>query len=250
MLTRPEDCLPQGPAGARTFSPLLIVVALDKEAGLLIPRLNESSPLGRRPAYGGRIGGLDVRLAVCGLGTVNAAGVLGAALESVPEIRAVLNLGCAGVYEGCGLDIGDAALATELVHADSGVLGRDRLWGLEKIGLPLGYDSKENPLYNRIPPDPALSRSLADALPGMARGAFATVNQVSADSQIAGRIQERWGVIIEEMEGAALAQTALRYAKPFAALRGVSNICGQRRLDVEAGALAAQRAFLQWGENL
>lgn len=231
------------------YSPLLIVVAVGKEADLIISRLAGINPIGGRTAYEGRIAGLEVLLMVCGLGGVNAASALSAALEGRPDIAGVINLGCAGAYEGCGLETGQAALAAELIHADSGVLTGHKLHGLEKIGLPLVKGREGEAWFNRLPVDDAFSAALAKANPGIMRGAFASVNQVSGDAETAARIQKRWGVIIEEMEGAALAQTALHYRKPFAAIRGVSNICGLRRLDIKAGAHAAQRAFLNWGEK-
>lgn len=52
---------------------------------------------------------------------------------------------------------------------------------------------------------------------------------------------------MEEMEGAAVGLVARWYAKPFAALRGVSNPAGLRELDLAAGAEAAQRALLALG---
>ncbi len=232
------------------YSPLLIVVAVSEEADLIIPRLKEVVPIGGRRAYSGAIGRLEVLLIISGMGVVNAASALTAALENNPRIKAVLNLGCAGAYAESGLQKGQAALADQAVHADSGVLTADRLFGLEKIGLPLVHEAGGDGLFNRLPVDRKFCASLAGANPGIKQGAFAAVNQVSGDASTAARVRERWGVIIEEMEGAALAQVALHYGVPFAAVRGVSNICGARDLDVKAGAQAAQRAFIRWGENL
>jgi futalosine hydrolase len=232
------------------YSPLLIVVAVGQEADLILPQLKSIDSIGGRHVYAGVIGGLEVLLIISGMGTVNAASALSAALENRSGLRAVLNLGSAGAYEGCGLQTGQAALATELVHADSGVLSQKKLHGLERIGIPLVHDPEGNAYYNRLPVDSAFSQALSQANPEIAQGRFATVNQVSGDGATAQRIQERWGVILEEMEGAALAQVALHYGVPFAALRGVSNQCGQRELDLKAGARAAQRVFLNWGERL
>ena len=49
---------------------------------------------------------------------------------------------------------------------------------------------------------------------------------VSGDAALARQREERWGVIMEEMGGGALALCAALYAKPLAALRGVSNLAG------------------------
>lgn len=233
----------------------LITVAMAMEARLLIPRLNPAPPLGGRPCYAGELpgpaAGRRVILLLTGMGQVNAAQATTAALELRPEVEAVVNLGCAGAYPGSGLAVGQAAAASQAVHADLGVLTARRWHPLDLTGIPLLDDAQGRPVFNRLPVDQALTNDLCAARPGLPdlpRGAFATVNQVSGDPATAAALEQRWSALLEDMETAAVAQVAAWYHKPFAALRGVSNIAGSRELDVAAGAEAAQRALL--GEDV
>lgn len=226
------------------MSTWLLAVAMEPEARLLIPRLRPAPALGGRPCFSGQVAGRQVLLVLTGLGLVNAAQALTAALERLPQIEAVLNLGCAGAYAGAGLGIGQAALASQAVLAEGGIVTARGWRPLEKLGIPLYRDAQGQAYYHRWPVDPGLGALLAAANPGLPQGVFATVSQVSGDPQSAAVLEARWGAILEDMETAALAQVAALYGKPFAALRGVSNLAGQRQLDVEAGAGAAQRALL------
>lgn len=223
----------------------LLLVAVEAEARLLIPRLTPASHLAGKPCWQGTLAGRPVWLALTGLGVVHAAHCLTAALERLPEIEAVVNLGCAGAYLGSGLGRGQAALATECVLADWGVDQAQGWRPLEALGLPLGQDAAGRPRFHAWPTDPGLNQLLAAANPGLAQGPCNTVCAVSGDPVVAAVLEARWGAIIEDMESAALALVAAQYARPFACLRGVSNLAGQRELDVAAGAEAAQRALLR-----
>jgi futalosine hydrolase len=220
----------------------LISIAMQMEAGLLISRLEPAGPVGRWPMWRGVLGGQEVVLQLSGMGLVNAASAVTAALERLPDVAALVNLGCAGAYVGSGLQIGQAALASQVVLADHGVRTSRKLHGLEKTGIPL-LKHQDEELYNHLPCHGELSKRLA--LPGLAQGAFACVAQVSGDPAIAAMVKDRWGAILEDMESGAVAQVAALYGLPFACVRGVSNMAGARELDVKAGAEAAQRALLQ-----
>jgi futalosine hydrolase len=226
----------------------LITVAMELEARLLIARLAPAPSLGGRPCHVGVLpgpaAGRRVLLLLTGMGQVNAAQATTAALERLDEVEAVINLGCAGAYPGSGLAVGQAAAATEAVHADLGVLTARRWHPLDLTGIPLLRGPQGLPVFNRLPVDQTLTDALCAARPGLPRGAFATVNQVSGDQATALALETRWGALLEDMETAAVAQVAALYAKPFAALRGASNIAGQRELDVAAGAEAAQKVLL------
>ena len=116
---------------------------------------------------------------------------------------------------------------------------------VDKVGIPLLEHPEHGPLYNRLPCDPELNQLLSrgQSRPGPG-GPLATVERISGDPEIAQAVAQRWGALLEEMEAAAVALVALRYGKPFGALRGVSNLAGRRELDVAVGAEAAQRALL------
>ncbi|MBI5521639.1 MAG: futalosine hydrolase [Desulfarculus sp.] len=222
----------------------LLAVAMEPEARLLIPLLEPAPALGRKPCFSGRLAGRQVHLLLTGLGLVNAAQAVAAACERLAGLTAIINLGCAGAYAGSGLKVGDAALANEAVLADSGLLTSQAWHPLERLGLPLLRDSQGRDHYHRWPCDPALNDLFAGARPGIRRGVFATVSQVSGDPATAAVMEQRWGALLEDMESAAVAQVAALYGLPCACLRGVSNIAGQRELDVAAGAGAAQEVLL------
>lgn len=225
----------------------LITIAMPAEAELLTQRWQGAGDVGGRPAFEGNLGSREALLLLTGMGQINAAQATTAALETRPELEAVLNLGCAGAYADSGLTRGQAVLASEVVLADMGVQTLDHLYGLDKVGIPLGQHVRAGEIYNRLPCDRELNGELLAANPGLAQGAFATVGRISGDPDTAAALTKRWGVVLEEMESAAVALVALHYAKPFAAIRGVSNIAGRRELDVAAGAGAAQEALLALG---
>lgn len=227
-------------------NPWLLCAALPLEAELLVSHLAEVPPVGRRRAHAGRLGSKEVLVVVTGLGQINAAQAATAALERFPGIQAVINLGTAGAFADSGLEMGRAAVATEVVLADLGVLTSTRLHGLETIGCPVITSPGGVKYHNRLPADQYLNAEILRAAPGLARGAFASVNLISGDAAVADEREARWGVILEEMEAGALALCAALYEKPFAAVRGVSNLAGDRELDLKAGARAAQEAVLAW----
>lgn len=216
------------------------------EAEFLMRRLEQVKPqstsMERWPLYRGALGGREVALVLTGMGLVNSAAALAAALEHLPRPAALINLGCAGAYAGSGLQVGQAALASQVVLADHGVRTSRKLHGLEKTGIPLLQHQGEA-IYNRLPCHGGLNRRLA--LPELAQGVFACVAQVSGDAATAAAVEERWGAILEDMESGAAAQVAALYDLPFACLRGVSNLAGARELDVKAGAEAAQKALFK-----
>ena len=227
----------------------LVTIAMAPEARLLTARWQPGGEIGRRPCWRGSLAGREVLLVLTGIGQVNAAQAATAALEAEPGIDALFNLGCAGAYEGSGLRIGQAALASEVVLADMGVQSAGGLAGLDEVDIALAGRSTGLPVYNRIPCDPGLNELIRRANPGIAQGPMATVGRISGDAATALAVGRRWGAIIEEMEGAAVGLVARWYAKPFAAIRGVSNPAGLRELDLAAGAEAAERALLALEET-
>ena len=119
LAARLVDTLRHG-LGRGAVSLWLLSVAMPQEAGLLLACLRPSEPIGGRPVYQGGLAGREVLLVLTGLGQVNAAQAITAVLETRPRVDAVLNLGCAGAYENGGLDLGQAALADEVIFRGPG----------------------------------------------------------------------------------------------------------------------------------
>ena len=211
----------------------LIAYATPAEAGRLRRRAQKREVWrGRERLFGPGWAGLEL-----GVGKVNAAATLAAYLEGHPQVERVLLVGIAGAYPGTGLEPGDLALAAEEVQADLGLAT-----GLE----PLGFAALEvggRSYYNRFPADAAWTSAL-QARWGLKAYPFLTRDLVSASREEAAELARRWGAALENMEGAAVAQTAMLFGVGWAELRAVSNEAGVRdknkwRLAEALEALAA-----------
>jgi len=81
------------------------------------------------------------------------------------------------------------------------------------------------------------------------RGRFATVSTCSGTLQHGEELSQRWNAIIENMEGAAVAQICLRCGVDCLEIRGVSNMVEERDLkkwNIPLAVDAAQRFVLKY----
>ena len=135
----------------------LVTAAMSPETRLLTARLEPGGEVGRRPCWRGELVGHEVLLVLTGIGQVNAAQATTAALEAEPAVSAVFNLGCAGAYAGSGLQIGQAALASEVVLADMGGAERREAArsgrGGHRLGRPQFGLAHVQPYYLRPGPE-------------------------------------------------------------------------------------------------
>ncbi|WP_457630278.1 futalosine hydrolase [Oceanithermus sp.] len=209
---------------------MLIVYATREEAGFLRERaLGREVWRGRERLFGSGWRGLEL-----GVGKVNAAATLAAYLETHPEVERVLLVGIAGAYPGSGLKAGELALAGEEIQADLGTEG-----GLEPLGFP-AVEVAGQRYFNHYPADTIWTAELFGRL-GLEPQTFLTRDRVSESREEAAALARRWGALLENMEGAAVAQAALLFGVAWAELRAISNEAGVRdrqRWDVP-GALAA-----------
>ncbi|HGY09963.1 MAG TPA: futalosine hydrolase [Oceanithermus profundus] len=195
----------------------LFVYATRGEAAFLRERASAQALWhGRERLSGSGWEGLEL-----GIGKANAAMTLAAYLETHDHVRRILLVGVGGAYPGAGLGVGAVALAAQEIQADLGTTG-----GLEALGFPaLVLDGRR--LYNHLPADPLWTAELHSRL-GLAPKPFLTRDAVSETYEEAAELERRWGAAIENMEGAAVAQTALWYGLPWAEVRAVSNLAGVR----------------------
>lgn len=168
---------------------------------------------------------LQVHLAHLGIGKVNTAAGLAVAIERL-EPTAVIQFGIGGAYVNSFASIGVVMAATHDIHIDSGVRTAEGWQGMAQVGFPLLTKGAETH-YNIFPTDKALTQLFVDAL-SLPTGIFATSETITGTFAEGTAIQEQFDVSIESMEGAAAAHVCLAMNVPFAEIRGVSNIVGER----------------------
>jgi len=237
-------------------APLVVLSAVSAEIQILIDSLSERQQVDHPawPVITGRLAGALVVCCAAGPGAANAAGATAALIERY-QPRLVLITGCGGALAGSGLAIGDLAIASEELFADLGVMTQEGWLDLQEMGLPLAVTAGQT-LYNRLPltPQPLeqalhCARSLGLKL---FKGSFATVAACSGTSARGEELVKRYGVICENMEGAATALICLRYSIPCLEIRGISNLVEERnrsRWDIPAALLAAQRFVISFLEQ-
>jgi len=219
------------PASAR---PLLVIGATELELAPLLERMAGSAPVGGpwTPARQGRLGGTAVVVQALGLGKVRTAAGLACAIAR-HRPAAVLQVGIGGAYLGSFLSVGLAMLADVDLELDLGVATGEgwadpSLLAVPLMPLPAPAHGGGAPTGGReAATHPALTTILAE-LTGLPRGRFATLDTVTADVDTGAALQRRFDVAIESMEGAAAAVVAARLGVPFAELRAVSNVVGER----------------------
>jgi futalosine hydrolase len=248
-------------AGGRPDEPgVLIVTATAFEQEPLVGRLDdpERFDTGWTPAVRGRLAGLPVVVQVLGVGKARTAGGLAWALRT-HRPTAVLQVGIGGAYLGSFLSIGLAMLAEVDLELDLGIAGAEGWADVEALRVPLLPGSDAGTAAGREAPTDAGWTGLLAEISGLPRGRFATLDAVTADIERGAAMQRRFDVSIESMEGAAAASVAARLGVPFAELRAVSNVVGERdralwdlrgairvATDAAAGALAGVAGHPTW----
>jgi len=209
------------------------------------------SGVGHLPAFRGTLAGREILLAATGIGKINAASATTLLLERFsPEL--LVNTGCGGAFPGCGLSVGDLAVADSECLADEGVQTPGGWRGLELIGIPV-FEGGGERIFNRIPLDGVLARGARECAVGdgfhAVLGPFLTVSTCSGTSAQGEELLRRFPGICENMEGGAVAQVALCYGVPLLEVRGVSNMVEDRdlaRWDLKRAVSEAQRFLLSY----
>lgn len=185
----------------------------------------------------GLYGAARVVHAATGIGIANAAHGTTVMLERYSPAL-VLLFGMGGAYPGRGLNVGDIVLAEKEIYADSGVLLRDRLHGMDITGIPLLKKGRKK-YFNEFPVDGTLLKKALKILSGVKSGVFLTVAQSTGIRERAEALGAEFDAVSENMEGASVAQICLRYGVPFLEARGISNIVEDRSPASWDKALAA-----------
>ena len=208
---------------------ILLLFATEPEAGPFLEGASwERENIGGKPMFRGVPGGKQAEVVVSGMGQVNTAQALTAYLELRTRPDFIIMGGCAGAFAGKGIAVGDVCFAAEEIYADTGIHSPEGFLGLEKTGIPL-LEAKDAKYYNRFPVQDISYKIAGLKFPfKISSGPFATVSAVSGTETSAAGIEGTWNPMCENMEGAAAAHVSLMYEIPFAEVRGISNMAGDR----------------------
>jgi len=239
------------------MKPVLIIAAVPQETILLEHALGNITRM-KTGVYNyaeGTLGKQRIIICAAGIGKINAAATTAALIER-HRPRLVINTGCAGAYPGSGLSIGDLAVASEELLGDEGVLTAEGWLDLRAMDLPYLVQG-DRLYYNNIPLSKHAAEKamqLADYLGvSLARGRFVTVSTCSGTRQRGEDLVRQFGAITENMEGAAVALTCLRYGINCLEIRGISNQVDERDMsmwDIPRAVEAAQRFVLKYLEEM
>jgi futalosine hydrolase len=239
------------------MKPILILAATPQETVLLEHALGTAA-CRKTVAFDyveGNLGNLPVIVCAGGIGKINAAAATTALIERCHP-RLVINTGCAGAYLASGLTVGELAVASDEYLGDEGVLTSNGWQDLCFMGIPTVIHNNRL-FHNAIP----LSKHPAEKAMQLAdfygvklvRGRFVTVSTCSGSRQRGEELSQRFHGICENMEGAAVAQTCLRYGIDCLEIRGISNMVEERDMktwDIPRAVEAAQRFVLKYIEEM
>lgn len=239
------------------MKPIVVIAAVPQEIELLEKALEHSGRVkaGWFEYVEGTIGTLRIVVCAGGVGKVNAAASTAVMIDRY-QPQLVINTGCAGAYIGSGLVVGNLVVACEEVLADDGVVVEDGWKDLRYMNLP-SVEQGGLSCYNLLPLSRHASEKamqLADCY-GVAlkRGRFATVSTCSGTRLQGAALSHRWKVLVESMEGAAVAQVCIRCGVDCLEIRGISNLVEERDLkkwDMPRAVEAAQRFVLKYIEEM
>ena len=181
------------------------------------------------------------RIIVSGIGAVNAAlSTQAALLEQRADL--VLSVGIAGAYPNSGLELTNVIVSSALVYAGFGVQNGSRV---KALGFPIAPDIFQVlPVWNKALDYARVAR--------LEYGVITTLETVTTNNARAKAIEQQFSARAEAMEGAGVAQAALRFDLPCLELRSISNLVGDRKnwqLQAALGTLA-QTLETTWDELL
>jgi len=219
-------------------SDAIVLVAMDEEAEPFLARAERASEprtVGNALQYDLEIDGGAVLLVRTGVGLVNAAGGLTAAVLQDPS-PLVISAGSAG---GLGADVrvGDVVVGDEYVQTDADARAFGYALG-QVPGMPARYSGHA----------PALAAELVAEVPGGA----VTVRRgliVSGDVFVSGDHVERVlgafpAALATDMESVSLAQTAHVHGVPFVSVRGISDLCAPGQFEAHVDDAADRSAVV------
>lgn len=165
--------------------------------------------------YSGKLCGVDVVVAVSGVGKVNAA-VCTQTMILKFDVKAIINVGVAGGLVK-DLNVCDIAVAESVVEHDMDT---------SPLGDPVGFVSGLDLIYMNA--DEKISSMLynaSNAIDGInvKKGIIASGDQFIGDSEKKQYITDKFNAIAAEMEGASIGHVCTMNKVPFGVLRAISD---------------------------
>ncbi|WP_258058869.1 5'-methylthioadenosine/S-adenosylhomocysteine nucleosidase [Rathayibacter rathayi] len=225
------------------MSAAIVLVAMDEEAEPFLAAASSASEpraVGNALHWELELDSRAVLLVRTGIGLVNAAGGLTAAILAQASDRPlVVSAGTAG---GLGADVrvGEVVIGAEYAQTDADASAFGYALG-QVPGMPARYSGYA----------PALAADLALPDGGAVRRGLILSSDTFVASSHVDRVRSTFpGALATDMESVALAQTAHVHGLPFVSVRGVSDLCApgefQAHIDDAADRSAAVvRALLR-----
>lgn len=199
---------------------LLVCAATDLEMSACLPDINARHfRLGHAVTFG------SLAILITGVGIPAALSSAQTACKMLlPE--AVVNVGIAGAYPDCGLNIGDITVASTDVYGDIGFEMPDASTFRPLCDSEFGNAA----IYHRFTLETNSPWIVSRNEKPIHRVAACTVNQCTGTNET-GLLRARlFGAKIETMEGAAIAQASAAVGIPLTQIRAISNIAGNRSI--------------------
>lgn len=200
-----------------------IIGAMDTEIQMIRERMDycRTNSLYGLTFYQGRVCGMDVVVAKCGIGKVNAARCAQILIDrSNPDY--LINTGVAGGV-GPELRLGDMVLSTDLVQHDFRMAALGCVDGCQTLEGPRDKPTlfhADEALLSRFE---KVAREMAGES-AIHRGPIATGDTFVADRETKQKLYETYGALACEMEGGAIAQVAQAAGVPFLVVRAISDL--------------------------
>lgn len=177
--------------------------------------------------YKGTLNGRKVVVVRSGVCKVNAAVCVQILIDRF-EVDAIINTGIAGSLDA-GINIGDMVISQDTVHHDVNA----SVFGYEPGQIPQ-MDVYTFPADQKLIDAAREANAAANPDIGTFTGRIASGEYFVSSSEEKERINNTFGALCVEMEGAAMAQTAWLNKIPFVIIRAISDKAdGSARMDYE-----------------
>jgi adenosylhomocysteine nucleosidase len=222
--------------------PIGLISAVAEETAILRKRLDAGAAETHAGVrfQPGRLDGVEAVLVETGIGKVNAALVATVLIERF-GVGAFLFTGVAGGLDPA-LGVGDVVVAERLIQHDYGAIVGGRIEPYRPGALPFG--PARAPLYFAppaalleqaraalaalaLPEMPAAATGAAPRTPRLHFGTVLTGDQFLACEETRARLFVEHEALAVEMEGAAVAQVAEAYGRPWLVVRAISDLAGR-----------------------